>query len=88
MTGMKASSAVAGLLGVTLLVGCTVATPSAPPAGSFPARVVHVDAFGGFMIVEWANGRSFVMVNNRDAANYHVGDTILLDNALRPLGRT
>jgi hypothetical protein len=87
MIAMKTFRAVAAVLGVVLLTGCAVATPIAPPPGGFTARVVHVDAFGGFMIVEWPTGRSFVMVGQREAGNYHVGDTILLDSALRPLGR-
>ena len=87
MPGMRALRTAVAILGMTILTGCAVATPSAPPPGSITARVVHVDAFGGFMIVEWPAGRSFITVDNRDAGHYHVGDTILLDSALRPLGR-
>lgn len=82
---MKTLRAALAILGIAL-TGCATA-PAEPPAGSFTARVTHVDAHGGFMIVEWPTGRSFVMVDKREAGHYHVGDTVRLDSALRPLGR-
>lgn len=83
---MKALRAALAILGIAL-TGCATAPASPPLTGTFTARVTHVDTHGGFMIVEWPTGRSFVMIDKRDAGNYHVGDTVRLDSALRPLGR-
>jgi hypothetical protein len=69
----------------TILAGCAAGPASAPPAGALEARVVHVDTFGGFAIVEWPGGRTFVGMGARELETYRPGDTIFLDSALRPV---
>lgn len=48
-----------------------------------------MEVMDGYMVVRLANGPStVVMMDKRAAGTYRVGDTVTLDSALRPLGRS
>ncbi len=86
---MKTRRLVPALVALALLGGCAAATPAPTlPPGAFTARVAHIDVKEGIMIVEWDGGQSYVMMDRRALGSYRIGDTVVLDQALRPLGRS
>ena len=88
--------AVLMLTAAALLVGCAAvlagcAALSSPPASSeAPAdavvgRIITIDDFHSYAVVDWDGGRSAINIDRRELTWYRIGDQILLDRALRPL---
>jgi hypothetical protein len=89
MAAMKTLRTLLAVTGFVLFTGSAVIAQTAPAPGTITARITHVEVTHGYLVAEWGAGvRSAIMMDKRALGTYRVGDTILLDNALRPLGRS
>lgn len=67
-----------------LCAGCAALVAQEPQTASV-GRIVDIDAWGGFVIAEFPEGRRLIAMNHRELARYHTGGEIRIDQAGRPL---
>jgi hypothetical protein len=68
-----------------LSAGCAGAMSEQPQTAAAVGRVAEIDAWGGFIIAEFPEGRRLIAMNHRELAHYHIGGEIRIDQAGRPL---
>src|SRR3989442_12532854 len=76
------------LLAGVLAAGCAIAAGSRPSdPGGIGAIITYIDAPDGYMVVEWAGGRTLITMDQRALGHYRVGDDVAPAGARPPLPR-